>query len=67
LIARSWHFAPWPQLWLRASVSVNEPNAVSQPCEARLMFRVYRFQGLALLWQIVDFAAIYRIPESIFQ
>ena len=23
--------------------------------------------GLTLLWQIVDFAAIYRIPESIFQ
>jgi len=23
--------------------------------------------GLALLWQIVDFVAFYRIPESIFQ
>ncbi len=23
--------------------------------------------GLALLWQIIDFTAIYRIPESIFQ
>jgi hypothetical protein len=23
--------------------------------------------GLALLWQIVSFAVIYRIPESIFQ
>jgi hypothetical protein len=28
---------------------------------------VRRRQSLALLWQIVDFAAIYRIPESIFQ
>ncbi|MGY3357482.1 hypothetical protein ACVWZK_004145 [Bradyrhizobium sp. GM0.4] len=26
-----------------------------------------RVQDLALLWQIVDFAAIYRIPESIVQ
>jgi hypothetical protein len=26
-----------------------------------------RDDDLTLLWQIVDFAAIYRIPESIFQ
>jgi hypothetical protein len=29
--------------------------------------RIYEYTPLALLWQIVDFAAIYRIPESIFQ
>jgi len=49
-----------------ACVALNAVNAAPLP-EAKPDDVGFSQQGLALLWQIVSFAVLYRIPESSFQ